>query len=100
MMNLSRTRISPAIGATALTIALIAVPATAWAHGGEEPLSEETTAEILDTNSNTSILGPALIGGAIAAGATAGYLLLRRRPTTTAEGTDSTESDQADDAQN
>jgi hypothetical protein len=67
---------------TALTAVVVFMPATGHAHGGEEPLSDETTATILDANSGNSVLGPALIGGGLAAGAAAVFMLLRRRPAT------------------
>jgi hypothetical protein len=68
------------IYATLVTAVVVFMPATGHAHGGEEPLSDETTATILDANSGNSALGPALIGGGLAAGAAAVFMLLRRRP--------------------
>ncbi len=73
-------RRSPVVLACTLAAAaLVCLPAVAVAHGGDEPLPPETTSAILDTDSGSSILGPALVGGGVTAAAAAGLLLVRRR---------------------
>lgn len=66
--------------AAALSVTVLLSPTASYAHGGAEPLDEETTSSIMQTGSANALLGPSLLISGIVAGTLAAVLLLRRRP--------------------